>query len=564
MIFFVLICRKENFMKKKELVLLLTALTKGGKTTIAMALCHPNYRSRMVSLGDARTEVTVDWTYDPEATDITLKAIMLNYQGVFGTNSPEKISCNKFSEVLDSANGRYLQDVFGLVKQENLSSGELETYVLDTITNYINNCDDKGLSTIIKNRLSNRFIRRIKVLVPPVDEFIQFFANREVSLVLRDTRGLLDIDPEEATKVQFRTMQELGIDGIDAVLLLGTAAAFADTIKWYKNAYKSAFESVPVFIMTRPDAVSMLYRYRYGDNVTVENVQDFLMAAKKGTEIGFDEFPNTFLQCYRLLEMFELGKIDGVDFRYNYTVYNNEDLRYVYPNSTTLLRDKNPNYDSLDYQLYERVVFENLKDMINIMIDHNNFLIAIYRQIITDFTNTLPSNANVAMYPDYNKYDRRYVCDHISNPEYDILGPRGGIVTTEHGNVIYLGALTSGISSKIWLRNMVDSYTYAGVLKNPDGTDMLSKIPRDCQDNLVKMALFNIIEKNTDYNAYFYRYYFINRNLVQKAILNVRNNNMSGDALNNASKEIARLVLTDGVKKVLSDLNKPELLTVVP
>lgn len=33
-------------MKRKELVLLMAALTKGGKTTIAMALCNPKYRAK--------------------------------------------------------------------------------------------------------------------------------------------------------------------------------------------------------------------------------------------------------------------------------------------------------------------------------------------------------------------------------------------------------------------------------------------------------------------------------------------------------------------------------------
>ena len=107
--------------------------------------------------------------------------------------------------------------------------------------------------------------------------------------------------------------------------------------------------------MTRPDSVSTLYDFMYGideENVTVENVRDFLQSAKKGNGKGFKEFPNTYLQCYRLLEMFDIGKINGVDFNYNYKVYNNEDLRYIYPNSTTLVQnDGKPDYESADYHL---------------------------------------------------------------------------------------------------------------------------------------------------------------------------------------------------------------------
>lgn len=102
-----------------------------------------------------------------------------------------------------------------------------------------------------------------------------------------------------------------------------------------------------------------------------------------------------------------------------------------------------------------------------------------------------------------------------------------------------------GVSARTWLKKNVYEYTYAGSLKNPDGTDMISKMSKDCQDNLVRMTLFNIIEKKTDYNAYFRGYYFMNRYLIKDAILNVRNKKMSGDALNNASKEIAKIVFSN-------------------
>ena len=286
------------------------------------------------------------------------------------------------------------------------------------------------------------------------------------------------------------------------------------------------------------------FKAMYGideENVTVENVRDFLQSAKKGNGKGFKEFPNTYLQCYRLLEMFDIGKINGVDFNYKYKVYNNEDLRYIYPNSTTLVQnDGKPDYESADYHLYELIVFENLKDMVNKMVEHNSFVEAIYNQIKADFANLIQSNVSVPMYPEYRKYDRNDVCNNILSG--NILGPRDGIVTTEHGDVKYLGAVTSGVSSRIWLRNKIYSYTYVGSLKNPDGSDIAPNMPKECRDNLVKMALFNIVEKNTDYEAYFQGYYFINRYSVRNAISSIRKNNMQGDALNNVSKEIASIV----------------------
>lgn len=532
-------------MKKLELTLLMTALTKGGKTTIAMTLCHENFRSQMVELGNCRTEITVDWTYDVDTTKIELIDIHLNYKGIFGTDIKERINCEKFSEVLDSNDGKYLKDTFLLEKQEGLSAEELEEYVSEKITDYVNNCNNKALANLIKDRKSNRFLRRIKVNIPPTDELKEFLKEKNISLILRDTRGLLDIDPEEAMKVQTRTMQELGLDGINAVLLLGTAAPFADTIKWYKNSYKSAFESVPVFIMTRPDSVSTIYDYEYGiddENVKKENVCKFLKAAKEGTARGFREFSNTFIQCYRLLEMFEIGKISGNEFIYNYKVYNNEDLRYVYPNSTTLVQNVNgkPDYSSADYKLYEMMIYENIKDMVNKTIEHEQFIKAINSQIKNDFILSLQGSNSISMYPNYRNYRRSDVCNNILNGS--ILGPRDGIVTIERGCIKYLGAVTSGVSARIWLRNNVYSYKYSKTLINADGTKMIKNMPLECQNNLIRMALFNLIERNTDYGAYFQGYYFMNRYIVEQAILNIRQNNVSGDALDNTSKEIAKLL----------------------
>lgn len=532
-------------MKRKEIVLLMVALTKGGKTTIAMALCHERSRSQMFALSNCRTEVTTDWSYGADNSEIKLIEVQLNNKAVYGTDRKEGINCEKYSENLDSKEGKYLKETFGLEKQQGLSADALEQYVLDKIKEYVDNCDDKGLAHLIKDRRSNRFLRRIKVSVPPVDEFKEFFKEKNISLVLRDTRGLGDYDPEEATKVSDRTMQELGIDNIDAVLLLGTSAPFADTVNWYKKAYKEALESVPVFIMTWQDSVSLLYEAKYGmgnENVTIANVKEFLFKAREAKENGFTRLPNIFLRCYELLEMFEIGKLRGNEFFYNYKVYNNEDLRYVCPVSDTLMqaRDIVPDYDTADYKLYQIMLFENMKDILGKIIEHEKFTEVIKNRITHDFISMLQNSGRVEMYPDYRNYGRRDVCDSILRDS--ILGSRNGITTVKNGEILYLGAVTSGVSARTWLRSNVYSYKYSGTLRNEDGTDMIPDIPRECQENLVRMALFNIIEKKTDYEAYFRGYYFMNRYEVKKAIVDVRKKNLPGDALDNTAKEIVKYV----------------------
>lgn len=527
----------------QKIVVLLTALTKGGKTTLAAALCSKEHRGKMRQLSNCRTEVTVDWVYDFTATNICLVSITLNYKAVFGTDQAELITCEKFNEILTSNDGKYLVDVFDFEPQYGLTSADLQDYVLKKSNYFAENCDEKSLAMIIKNRKSNRFLSRITVQIPPACEFLDFFEQRNVELVLRDTRGLMDIDPEEAEKLQSRTMYDLGLDHINAVLVLGTSAAFMDTVKWYKNAYQSAFESVPIFVMTRPDSVRTLYDMLYGidtENVTLENVRDFLKSAKKAKEKGFRDFPDTYVQCYRLLEMFDIGTLSGSSFNYKYKVYDNEELRYVYPSSKSLLNDSVIDYDNPDYKLYELIVFENFKDIISKTLEHKKFVEAINNQIKSDFVNSLQNSNDIDMYPEYRKYSRSNVNDSILNGP--ILGPQNGIVTVSHGFISYLGAATSAVSSRIWIRQQASKYRFKGTLLNSDGSVMKQEMPQECRDNLIMMALFKLIEDNTDTNAVFQNYYFINRYLVRDAIKDIRNSNAIGDSLSNVAKKISKLI----------------------
>lgn len=516
----------------------MSSLTKGGKTTIATSLCHPDHRKKMAVLSNCRTEVTVDWTYDYNVEEIKLKDILLNYKGIFGTYIKENFTCEKFAEKLNSQESKYLKEVLKLKEQTGLSCEELEDYVKNSIRNYIDNCTDKELHEIIANRQTNQFIRRIKVEVPPVEEFKSFL--QEITFVLRDTRGMLDVNLEETSKMPQITMQDLGIDEIDAVLVLGTSALLPNTVLWYKKAYKSAFESVPIFIMARSDALAVVYDWTYGiddENVTPENVKEFLEAAKKGEEKGFTKFTNTFLPSYQLLEMYDIGTFNGMDFQYRYQVYDNKELCYFYPEFDLSKQNGTiQDYNSADYKLYELMIYENLKDMINKMIQHNNFVDAIYGKVKDNFNkylrvqyeNNRQNNIKTDMCPNYLKYDRSEVCSNIIDG--DILGPYDGIVTVKHGNIKYLGAVTSGVTARELLRQYVKKYTKPvsepdnidEILKDQDGKDSFPGIKSENRRNLIRMALLNIIERSTDSKAYFQGYYFIDRYKVRDAITKFR------------------------------------------
>ena len=366
------------------------------------------------------------------------------------------------------------------------------------------------------------------------------------------------MNDNEAEQIKYWTMQELGIDGIDAVLLLGTSAQFADTLDWYKNAYKDAFESVPIFIMARDDGILSLFDLKYEmdeNNINTANVKEFLEAAKKGQEKGFKDFYKSFLPSYELLKMFEMGQFIGqftgnevvYKFEYKYKVYNNEDLCYLYPNSITLQQSKNLqiNYNAPDYKLYEIMVHENLKDMISKIMEHNRFKKVVFEngQVNLDFINEALNEANkmyVRMCPNYRNYDRNEVSQDILSGKA-ILGPRGGIVTMEYG-IKYLGAITSAVSARAWLFGQAHNYKYKGSIKNPDGTDFIKDMPKECQQNLIRMFIFKTIQDNTDCLACFQGYYFIDRDTVYEAIQIVRSKGQVEDALTETTKEILKLI----------------------
>lgn len=356
-------------MKKKEFVLLLESLTIGGKTTAAVALCASQYRANMSALVNKGSTFTVDWAYDADVKDIALQDILLNYQSVFGTERSERINAEQFAKILDSEAGKYLKNIFGLEKQDDLYGRGLEQYVLDAVAKYVQHCDKTKLAELFKSKICSQFISRIKVAIPPVTGLCKFLDKRNTTLVLRDMHGNFDKDPADVDAIRTSTDQELGIDCIDAILLLSTTEPFANTVELYKNVYKHTFESVPVFIMNRLSTVSSLYDYVYGldaENVTVEHVQSFLQAVKDGDKKGFREIPATFVQSYKLLELLDVGYVDGLGFNYNHKDYESTDLRYVYPYVNSLsLSHTEPDYTAADYHLYELIVLENIEGMID-------------------------------------------------------------------------------------------------------------------------------------------------------------------------------------------------------
>lgn len=529
-------------MKKKEVVLLMAALTEGGKTTLALALCHRDFRDQLSTLRSKRTGVTVDWTYDPNSSQIELMDILLNTRTVFGVSREDDVSCETFAQALAADEAQYLKRIFGLEKQEGLSPKELRQYVRERIKEYIGNCNKHALCELISNRESNKYLRRIKVSLPPVEAFKEFLRDRDIALVLRDTRGFLDMHTEEATEVPLRTMEDLGLDNIDAAILLGTSSPVPAAATWYKKAYKSAFESVPIFIMVRSDAVQPEYEYYLEStgsvDATAESVTDFLQAVRSGQIRGIPQ--GLYESAYRLLEAFEVGGFVRGKFTYNYEVYNNADLRYVYPFCVDLVGG-NPQYDSAGYKLYEMIVFNNVKDMLCKTVEHMQFTEAITDQIMDDFAATLQRSDGVEMVPNYTTHSRQEVCNNILRG--DILGPMDGIVTAANGRIYYIGAATSGVSTRVWLRNMIQRYEYPRKLTRADGTELLHNMPEKCQRNLIKIALFNCVEKSTDYQACFQNYYLMDRYLVRAAIEAVRaENDTTGDALDRTAKKIAEIV----------------------
>ena len=165
-------------MNDEELILLMNGARQRGKTTLVLSLCEQQLQEKIKHYIIRPTLTTVDWAFDPDATELSLVDIELNLQNFYDTD--KKNSCNKLLTTFDIA-PNHLSDI----SQETFRN-EVKDLIIENYGNDIYN-----ICQLFTNIKYKHFLHKIKIVLSPSENLRTFLAKEKISLVLRETCGCL-------------------------------------------------------------------------------------------------------------------------------------------------------------------------------------------------------------------------------------------------------------------------------------------------------------------------------------------------------------------------------------
>lgn len=540
---------------KKKLILLMLGMTRSGKTTkIAALSADPRLISEICIKSDATTPVTTDWELSLIAEYVSIKKIEINPKTVYGNIHSRSIE--DYNKIVDD--NPYLTEVLGLQKIESDSNiSDPKPYVEKMLSEFVKQSSFETIKKIMADKRTSSYIRRLSILVPASENFCKILKslNRE-SIILRDTRGIMDLKPEDVDKMPNLSMYDLGLDGVDAVLLMCSSSVFpVQAGEWYKKVYGECFKAVPVFLEARHDALFSTYKiYSELHHISIE---EYLKKVNAGEITAFDEVKDThFVHGLELLSMYGAASKDYTgNWHFNYSVFNMDNCLYLTPTVASLSTVSNNTeihskiFDNDGYKFFQKVSLDNMSNILNLVSEHLDVLNLIYDKGVIN--NSLHSHMNnyftinnVPMYPNYQLISRAKVCSDIIN-NTDYLGPRHGITTQNHGRPRYLAAATVAATSHIVMSSLIHSFNLTNKLKDTSGNEIAPNMSIDTENKLIHMYLNKKLRNSTDIYAYFRNYTITDRNIVVDAIEHAHNNNIytnSNDALTVTVDVIAKSI----------------------
>ncbi|MBO5371525.1 MAG: hypothetical protein J6A75_02280 [Lachnospiraceae bacterium] len=542
-------------MKKNEIVLLLLGMTKAGKTTKVGALSRCPEKIAEVS-GDvsARTNTTVDWALGL-GDEIKLLEVELNLDEILGKEEERDVAV--YNENLQKKN--FFKDYFGLEpKEDEFPKDELEDYVKKQVQDSIQNTLFEYLKKLMLDKKTAQYVKRIRIQLPACEELETFMSEAGIdTLVIRDTRGMLDTTADELKALPNMSVYDLGLDGVDGAILLCSSTDYPNNVEgWYKNVYSEALRSIPVFIETRHDSLFDFFQYSRSSIANISSVEMYLEEVIGGNLKFFPKLLEThFSGALRLLKGFDVVKKESDnEWKFKYNVYSLKESLYVNSKIATLSVGS-VNAESVlyeDYQFYRLVNFINTKDMVTKVLEHKKLLDMIENTDMVNeqfrkFSSEEMELKSVEMHPKFNGIERIEVCDKIVNVR-DYLGPRHGI-TTPAKNVSgpeYLAALTSAVTSHRWLNVLAMKFKVQEKLRDEAGEEIASQMNLNEQNNLVHMYISKKIFNSVDCYARYRDYIITDRDITMDGIIDFQKNADTShlDALNAVTANIVNKVFS--------------------
>lgn len=490
-------------MGDSELVLLMVSMTKGGKTTIAQTLCHEGAKDTMMAISSDRTRLTVDWAfYKPEnATDCSIKVeeILLN------ENSIRDIFPDKYPDCKEAPKDQteFLK-LFDCNEKERVKWSAFDGIKKHYIENTLNGENQEtALREFLSNEHAQKYIRRIKIKLPMRNDMCARMEKLGRTLTLRDTRGMLDIAMDGPAKIEGTCPADLGVDGVDAVLLLCTTMPFANLVQMYAGIYAPVFNAVPVFIMARHDAITSLYvqENQAYENIpiTEENIISFINKFTVDTDshIGWSvnkDIRSAWIAGKELVKSYAEYTCTPETKDITPATDDITDAYYIYPYTASLLSGELTGCISFDTELYEAFILHNISDILSKL-----------KQYLDDITkisecSKLRNDLIEILSGWFNKYDEincLRVDKMILASEDYILGVRDGITTPAT-------AIDNSPRPTLYTASRVYCSLFNALRNYPDETlvidDVNSELCRKYGRRILLRRLCNAIDTNATWN----------------------------------------------------------------
>lgn len=482
-------------MNDEELILLMNGARQRGKTTLVLSLCEQQLQEKIKHYIIRPTLTTVDWAFDPDATELSLVDIELNLQNFYDTD--KKNSCNKLLTTFDIA-PNHLSDI----SQETFRN-EVKDLIIENYGNDIYN-----ICQLFTNIKYKHFLHKIKIVLSPSENLRTFLAKEKISLVLRETCGCLG--------EQFNENQIHETTNINGTLLLTPADKLKDSsINPDVTKYIRTMNMAPVFTLlfldkrqldieptfekskpislTEADIKNLVHR------IQNEKLNDYVQS--KFNYSFMDKNINIYASAMNIRPVYHFDTL-------HYVCFEDDTIRKRYNSYQSTI------FDCDEYRLYQSIIFEKLKDMINKMLIHKTIMKemnSIKDDIISKMTSSTELNAIQSW--DYKIED---ICNSIASGE-EILGPLNGV----SGNPPKL-AFRCGNVAFYHLVNIINDYQFTDMKLENSSLDSLTEY----QKELIKNNFLDIIFENSDIRNNIKTEPFIKREIIEQAIEKVRKNDV--------------------------------------
>lgn len=520
---------------KKKLIIALIGMSKGGKTSFINSLSYnPKEMLAAHAKNEARTKITVNYEYVPYGE--IMKAVVIS----IGWNKA-RIACGGDYKNFDAYNKAVEENkIYQKIGFKRICGVDnMFSELTQQILQIEKSMTVEKVMSIINIESIDEYITTITIQIPANNYLSKMLLEKNMILVLRDTRGLLDLmieDGNSNTKnIYLKPLAELGLDGINGIIFM-CDGFFVDSIaRIYSRMLKTVMNAVPVFLAYRDKIICD----EYID--AVQSARNILEKKKKNS----DMFESRFYDALYFLN--NIGIVKNIDGEFEFATFNyfdKLDVEYLFPECIYLSKvkmgkkvEENP-LDDISYVNYTYYTTYIISDIIKKLLDYYDNIFNVFKG------NTLANVLRKHRYEfqqdvekDFNKYGIVYhteyarpqvdyedyvsISDKMCNRNVDILGPRDGITSMNGRKMRYIASAVSGVTIERALRKWINKQTFYTEINTESVLDDNKKA------DVIKKALSYVLQKRfVDYYATIQGYNCMNRYVIRDNIEEIRKKNV--------------------------------------